>query len=120
MKLDAMLWVLQFILALKFVTLAVSHGLQHHKPTMQAAIQRLGAFSRPMLAGIALLMLLGAAGLVLPAFIDGAGRLAPLSAAALTAMLAVSLILHRKSRENPLLGADLVLLALCAFTAYGP
>lgn len=119
MKLNAMLWVLQFILALKFVTLAVSHGLQHDKPVMQPAIQRMGAFIRPLLRGIALLMLLCAAGLVLPAFVDGAERLAPLSAAALTAMMAVSLFLHRKSRENPLLGADLILLALCAFTAYG-
>ena len=119
MKLDAMLWVLQFILALKFVTLAVSHGLQHQKPVLQQAIQRMGPFSRPGLRAIALLMLLCAAGLILPAFVSGADRMAPISAAVLTLMMAVSMILHRKSRENPLPGADLILLALCAFTAYG-
>ena len=119
MKIDAMLWVLQFILALKFVTLAITHGLQHQKPTMQQAIERMGAFIRPWLAGIALLMLVCAAGLVLPAFIDGVAWMAPLAAAALTGMMAVSFFLHLKSRTTPLIFTDLILLALCAFTAYG-
>lgn len=119
MKIDTMLWVLQFILALKYLTLAVSHGLQHHKPTMQQAIQRMGAFIRPWLAGIAILMILCALGLVLPAFISGLAWLAPLSAAVLTVMMAISFILHLKSRTTPLIFTDFILLALCAFVAYG-
>lgn len=119
MKIDTMLWVLQFILALKFITLAVSHGLQHNKPIMQQAIEQMGAFIRPWLMGFAFLMVLCALGLVLPAFVSGFAWLAPLSAAVLTGMTAISVILHSKSRTTPLIFTDFIILALCAFTAYG-
>lgn len=119
MKIDTMLWVVQFILALKFLTLAITHGLQHNKPTMQQAIQRMGPFIRPWLGIIAILMLLCAVGLVLPAFVNGLAWLAPLSAAVLTVMLAISFFLHIKSRTTPLIFTDFVILALCAFVVYG-
>ena len=58
-------------------------------------------------------------GLVLPAFINSLAWLAPLSAAGLAGLNLISLLLHLKFREKPMLFAGIILLALSAFVAYG-
>jgi len=119
MSIDSALWVIQIILFIKFISVAFTHGLRQGLPTMQQAIQKLGAGARPLLFAVAALELMLPFGLILPMFYNTLGWMAPVAAAALALMMAVSILLHLKSREKPQLLADVILLGLCAFTAYG-
>jgi hypothetical protein len=62
---------------------------------------------------------MGAVGLVLPAVIGIAVWLTPWSAALLALMMLAAIGLHLASRESPKIVADLILVALAAFVAYG-
>ena len=64
---NVLLWALQIVLALKFVSVTFTHGLRPDETKMQRGIQRLGAWARPLLTLIALGALLGGVSLILPA-----------------------------------------------------
>lgn len=115
---DTLLWVIQIVLAIKFISSAFTHAFQHGKQTMQKAIDKLGGTAKPVLAIDSTLMVLGSLGLTLPGVMTLPAWLVPVSAALLAGMMLVSIFFHTRSREKPLIIADLVLFALCAFTAY--
>ena len=56
------LWVLQAVLAVKFLSTAWTHGLRHNQERMALAIQRMGRPARPLLRGVAALTLVDLAG----------------------------------------------------------
>ena len=118
MNINTLLWVLQIILAIKGITSAFTHTFQHSKPAMQEAIGKVGGSAKPLLHAISLLLLIVSLGLVLPGVMSLPGMIVPFSAAGMAAMMLVSLFFHVKYREKPLIFADLILFALCAFTAY--
>ena len=64
---NTLLWALQVILAVKFVSVAYTHGLRPDLTKMQQGERRFGAAMRPLLALIALCALAGGIGLILPA-----------------------------------------------------
>jgi hypothetical protein len=64
---NILLWVLQIVLAVKFLSVAYTHGLRPDPAKMQRGDQRFGTATRPLLALIALGAFAGAVGLVLPA-----------------------------------------------------
>jgi len=51
---NIVLWALQIVLALKFVSVAYTHGFRADQTKMQRGNQRLGAVARPLLILIAL------------------------------------------------------------------
>lgn len=116
---DTLLWILQAILSFKFVSAAFTHAFQSTKPTMQQSIQKMGSSARLVHSIFAFLMVVASISLVLPAFINSLAWLAPLSAAGLAGLNLISLPLHLKFREKPMLFAGVILLALSAFVAYG-
>jgi hypothetical protein len=116
---NTLLWALQIVLAVKFLSVAYTHGLRHDKTEMQRGIQRLGALARPLLILIALGMVLVAAGLILPAATGILTWLTPLSAALLALMMLLSIGFHVACRESPKIVVSLILFALAAFVAYG-
>ena len=113
------LWVLQVILAVKFVSVAYTHGFRRDKADMQRGIERMGAVARPLLTLAALGTVLGAVGLILPAAIRLLRWLVPLSAALLALMVLVGIGFHVICRERPKIVVGLVLFVLAAFVAYG-
>jgi hypothetical protein len=113
------LWTLQVILALKFVSVAYTHGFRRDKADMQRGIEKLGAVARPLLTLIALCVLLGAVGLILPAATGTLTWLTPLSAALLALMMLLASGFHVACRERPNIVVSLVLFVLAAFVAYG-
>ena len=113
------LWILQAVLALKFISTAYTHGLRQDAEKMQRGVQRLGATARPLLIAIALGEFLGGVGLMLPAVTGILTWLTPLSAALLALMMLVSIGFHVACCERPKVAVDLVLFALAAFVAYG-
>ena len=116
---NILLWVLQIVLAVKFVSVAYTHGLRPDPEKMQRGRQRFGAAVRPLLVLIAAGALLGALGLVLPAAIEVAAWLTPWAAALLAVMMLAALGFHLVCREKPKSVVSLVLFALSAFVAYG-
>jgi hypothetical protein len=113
------LWALQIILAIKLLSVTLSHGLRQSMPSLQEARRRLGAAAPPLLALAALGCLLGALGVTLPGLLGAAGWITPLTAALIAAMLLVSILLHIRSRDKPKVFVSLVLLAFAVMIAYG-
>jgi len=116
---NIILWILQIVLALKFVSVAYTHGLHPDETKMQRGVQRLGTLARPLLTLIALCAFLGAVGLILPAATGILTWLTPLAAALLALMMLLAVRFHVACRETPNIVVGLVLFALAAFAAYG-
>ena len=57
---NLLLWALQIILAVKFVSVGYTHGVRPDPTKMQRGMQRFGAAMRPLLIAIAVCMFLGA------------------------------------------------------------
>ena len=116
---NTLLWALQVILAVKFVSVAYTHGLRPDLTKMQQGERRFGAAMRPLLRLIALCALAGGVGLILPAVTGGLGWLAPWPAALLAVMMLAAIGFHLACRESPNSVVSLILFALAAFVAYG-
>ena len=116
---NTVLWILQIVLCLKFVSTAYTHGFRRDQAKWQQGMQRMGAAARPLLTLTAVLVLLGGVGLILPAATGILPWLTPVSAALLAVMMLVAVGLHVGCRETPNIVPGLVLFALAAFLAYG-
>jgi hypothetical protein len=119
MNMNTILWIAQIILAIKFLSAAFSHAFQQDKASMRYAIQKVGSSAKPILSLFAVLMLIGAVGIILPAISGSIAWLAPVSAAGLAVMNIVSILLHQKFREKPLPFVGIILFVISAFVAYG-
>lgn len=115
---NTFLWILQAILALKFATTALSHAAGR-KEVMLSSREQLGKAARPLHLFSALVMAAGTVGLALPAAVRGLGWLVPWAGGVLAAAMLVSIPLHLKSRQKPIVAADVVLALLGALAAYG-
>ena len=116
---NTLFWILQIILAVKFLSVAYSHGLRQDQTKMARGIARMGVLSRPLLYLAAAASLLISAGLILPALVTVPAGAVPAAAAVLAGMNLLSMLLHRACRERPNLIPGLVLFGMAAFTAYG-
>lgn len=116
---NIVLWILQIVLGLKFISVAYTHGFPADQTKMQQGMQRLGAVARPLLTFVAFCAFLGAVGLILPATTGILTWLTPLAAALLALMMLLALGFHVACRETPNIVVGLVLFALAAFVSYG-
>ncbi|MBL8058461.1 MAG: DoxX family protein [Anaerolineales bacterium] len=116
---DTVLWALQIILAIKFATVAFTHGVRPDPVKMARGRQRLGAAARPLLTLIAAAVLLGGLGLILPAALGMWPWLTAWAAALLAGLMLAALGLHLACRDQPNSLVSLILFALAAFLAYG-
>ncbi|NLE75702.1 MAG: hypothetical protein GX605_02975 [Chloroflexi bacterium] len=116
---DALLWVMQAVLAAKFLVVVYTHGLRPGAAAVERGRQQLGAAARPLLALAALASALGALGLVGPAAVGALAAWVPWAAALLAGISLGSAGLHLKCQERPNSWVGLALGALAAFVAYG-
>ncbi len=116
---DLILWLVQFVLCVKFASVALSHGVLRGQPKMKEGIERMGPSARPLLVVVAVVVLVGAVGLAVPAVNASLTWLVPWAAALLTVMMAAAAVLHRRCRQAPNLIVSLILAALTAFVAIG-
>jgi hypothetical protein len=116
---NIVLWILQIVLGLKFVSVAYTHGLRRDQTKMQPGMQKMGAVARPLLTFIALCAFLGSVGLILPAATGILTWLTPVAAALLALMMLLALGFHVACRETPHTVVSLVLFALAAFVSLG-
>ena len=118
-ELNTVLWILQIVLCLKFVSVAHTHGFRTDQAKWQQGMQRFGAAARPLLTLIAVSAFLGGVGLILPAATGTLTWLTPLTAALLALMMLLAVRFHVACRETPNIVVGLVLFALAAFVSYG-
>ena len=116
---NTVLWIMQVILCIKFISVAYTHGLRQDKTEMQQAINRLGALARPLLIFVALSLFIAGLVLLLPVVSAPLGWLVPWAAALLAILMLAAIGFHLAVREKPLIVADLILLVMAAFVAYG-
>ena len=116
---NAVLWIIQIILAIKLLTVSYTHGLRQSQATMQDAIRKMGQFSPALLYGIAACTFIGALGLLLPGVLETAAWITPMTAALTAIMLLFSILFHIRCREKPNIFVSVVLFAFAAFVAYG-
>ena len=111
---NTFLWALQIILAIKLLTVTFNHGLRPDPVKMQRGRDWLDTAARPLLSVIALLALLVALALVLPA----AQGFLPWTASFAALMMLLATGFHLRCREEPKVWVSLILFALAAFLAY--
>ena len=119
MYMGTLLWILQAILCIKFISVAFTHGFGKGNTEMQQAKQKMGRAARPLLGLAALGVFLGGLSQVLPVVWVDLAWLVPWGAALLAVMMLISIGFHLASREKPKIVADVVLFAIAAFVAYG-
>lgn len=116
---NVILWIVQVVLTLKFLSVTISHGLRQDAEKMQRGVERFGRFTQPVLVLTALGTFVTSVGLILPPVLGVMTWLTPLSAALLALMMLLGLGFHIGCRERPYIWVAVILFALAAFVAYG-
>jgi hypothetical protein len=108
------LWILQTVLAFKFLSTAYTHLFRTDQPQWRAGLEKMGARARLVLtvSGVC------AALLILPAATGILPWLTPLAAALLALLMLRGVLFHVRCRAKPNVWAALVLIVLCAVVAY--
>jgi hypothetical protein len=116
---NTILWIVQCVLFIKFITTAYSHGLKLNDGKMRRSVEQLGGRGTLLHRAIALILLFSACGLLFPSILGGNTSMTLVSAFVLALMAALSIVLHARSREKPVIIADIVLMLLAAFVFIG-
>jgi ABC-type transport system involved in cytochrome c biogenesis permease subunit len=116
---NTILWALQIILAIKFLSAAYTHVFQTDRPNWRPGIQKMGARARLVLTVSAVCSVLGAVGLILPAATGILPWLTPLAAALLALLMVRGIVFHLGCRDRANVVAGVVLVILSAIVAYG-
>jgi hypothetical protein len=113
-----LVWALQIILAVKFLTAAFTHVFRQDKATLEYGIQKMGSKSKPILAVVSALLAIDAVMLVLPRAL-GWDLMLTVYAAALGALLMLgSIVFHLKCRETPKVWVSGILFLMSLFIIY--
>jgi DoxX-like family len=114
------LWIVAGLLAFAFL---YSSAAKLFLPKEKLAVNALGQwtqdFSPGALKAIAVLELLGAVGLILPALIDIAPVLVPLAALGAVLLFVGAVIVRLRRGERATIMFDVVYLAMAAFVGFG-
>jgi protein-S-isoprenylcysteine O-methyltransferase Ste14 len=114
------LWIVAGLLAFAFL---YSSAAKLFVPKEKLAVNALGEWTRDFspigLKAIAVLELLGAVGLILPAALDIAPVLVPLAATGAVLLFVGAVIMRLRRGERATIVFDLVYLAMAAFVAWG-
>jgi uncharacterized membrane protein YphA (DoxX/SURF4 family) len=116
---DIALWVVQVLLALLFGAAGFMKLTQPREKLMSTGLKWVEDFSPNIVKTIGGLEVLAAIGLILPALTKILPILTPLAATGLVLTMIGAGLTHFRRKEYPMIIANLVLLALAAFVAYG-
>jgi uncharacterized membrane protein YphA (DoxX/SURF4 family) len=111
-------WIVQILLALAFIAAGFMKATQP-KEKLYANMQWVEDFSPNIIKAIGVIEILGGLGLVLPALTGILPWLTPLAGIGLALDMIGAILTHVRRKENSIIVANLVLLALAAFVAYG-
>jgi MYXO-CTERM domain-containing protein len=121
-SLSVIVWVVQILLALAFLTAGIVKVTQPHQK-LAATMGWVEDFSDPGVRTIGSLEILGALGLLLPALTGMATMLVPVAAVGLALLMVGAAATHRRRAELAMIGVNAVLLVLAvvvAWARFGP
>ena len=114
------LWVGQILLALVFLGVGYTHTLDFDQASARPGLTWLAAVGRDRMRIIGILEILGAIGLILPAATGILPWLTPVTATALTVLMALAIVFHaRRPGEGRNIVFSMILGAIAALVAYG-
>lgn len=113
------LWIVQILLAVFFLFAGFTKLTQPIAKLASTNMKWAGSFPPLVVRAIGVLEILAAIGLVAPAATGILPVLTPLAAVGLILTMTGAIATHVSRGEFPILGMNLVLLALAAFVAYG-
>ena len=116
---NIVLWIIAGLLAVAFAGAGLMKLAQPKEKLAASGMGWTEQFSPGAIKAIGALEVLAAIGLILPAVLDIAPVLVPLAALGLVLMMIGAAITHARRKENPMIGANLVLLILAAVVAWG-
>ena len=115
-----LLWVGQILLALAFLGVGYTHALGFDQASTRPGMTWLAAVGRDRMRIIAILEILGAIGLILPAGTGVLPWLTPVAATALAVLMVLAIVLHaRRPDEGRNIVLNVILGAIAALVAYG-
>jgi hypothetical protein len=114
-----LLWAGQIVLAIKLITVTLTHGVRLDATKMERGQARFGALARPLLIIIAVIALLAALAMTLAPLVGLPGYLVVWTAGFAAAFMLLGVALHVRCQEKPkpFVGVILALIALAV--AYG-
>ena len=112
------IWIAQILLALVCAGSGISKLVQPYEK-LAARMAYVNDFTPGVMRAIGALEVLGAIGVVLPAWTGILPWLTPLAAGGLAVNMGGALSTHLRRKEYPMIVVNLVLLALAAFVMYG-
>jgi len=112
------LWIAQILLALAFGAAGIIKSIQPYEK-LKGSMGWPGDFSAGFVRFIGVTELLGALGLILPAVTGIAPVLVPIAASALAVEQAGAIAVHVRRKEPQAIVANVVLIALALFVAWG-
>ena len=112
------LWIVQALLAVAFGMAGIMK-LTQPKEKLAAQMGWVEDFAPTTVKGISLLEVVGAIGLILPRLTGIFPWLTAVAAVGLVLTMLGAIVTHFRRHENPMIVANVVLLALAAFVAYG-
>jgi uncharacterized membrane protein YphA (DoxX/SURF4 family) len=116
---DVVLWIVAGVLAAAFLGAGLMKLGQPKKKLADSGMGWTEDFSDSAVKGIGALEVLGALGLILPAVFDIATVLVPIAATGLALLMLGAAATHARRKENQMIVANVVLLALAVFVAWG-
>lgn len=112
------IWIVQILLALAFAGSGISKLVQPYEK-LAAQMAYVNDFTPGVMRAIGAWEVLGAIGVVLPAWTGILPWLTPLAAGGLAVNMGGAMATHLRRKEYPMIVANLVLLGLAAFVVYG-
>ena len=116
---NVVLWIVQALLALAFAFSGLSKLTQPRQSLIDRGMAYVEDFPQPLVKVIGTLEVLGAVGLVLPAWIGIAPLFTPIAAVGFMALMVGAMITHLRRGEPKMLVANGLLFLLAAFIAWG-
>jgi VIT1/CCC1 family predicted Fe2+/Mn2+ transporter len=116
---NTILWILQILLCIKFLSAAYSHGIQQNNSTMQQSIKSIGAKGPLFHKFISVILFIGSIIIILPGVLGMSHWITVYSAILLVLLLTLSILFHIRYRLKPLIFADGILMMIAAFVAFG-
>ena len=113
------LWVVQGLLAAVFLSSGMAKSVMSRERLRQTGQTGAAVMPMPFVRFVAVCEMLGAVGLVLPLWLGVAPVLTPVAAACLGILMVGAARIHLRLREPRSVAANMVLLGLCAFVAWG-
>ena len=116
---NIVLWIIAGLLAVAFAGAGLMKLAQPKEKLAASGMGWTEQFSPAAVKAIGALEVLAAIGLILPAALDIAPILVPVAALGLIALMIGAALTHARRKENPMIGANVLLLVLAAVVAWG-